>query len=121
MGTDQNPLTCACGANFKLTRALYCEKGSYTNIRQNEIRDTFANLMNEVCNDVEIEPQLQPLQGGSFVNNSTTTEDEARLDFKANGLRGSQFSRAFFDVKVFNPKPKHRKNCIKTHINIAKR
>ena len=57
-----------------------------THIRHNEIRDTFANLMNEVCHDVEIEPKLQPLQGESFVNNSTTTEDEARLDIKANGL-----------------------------------
>ena len=59
--------------------------------------------MNEVCHDVEIEPKLQPLQGESFVNNSTTTEDEARLHIKANGIWGSRFSRAFFDVKIFNP------------------
>ena len=62
--------------------------------------------MNEVCHDVEIEPKLQPLQGESFVNNSTTTEDEARLDIKANGLWGSRFSRAFFDVKIFNSQAK---------------
>ena len=62
--------------------------------------------MNEVCHDVEIEPKLQPLQGKSFVNNSTTTEDEARLDIKANGLWGSRFSRAFFDVKIFNSQAK---------------
>ena len=80
-----------------------CAKGGYTHIRHNEIRDTFANLMNEVCHNVEIEPKLQPLQGESFVNNSTTTKDEARLDIKANGLWGSRFSRAFFDVKIFNP------------------
>ena len=36
----------------------------------------------------------------SFVNNSATTEDEARLDIKANGLWGSRFSRAFFDAKT---------------------
>ena len=68
--------------------------------------------MNEVCHDVEIEPKLQPLQGESFVNNSTTTEDEARLDIKANGLWGSRFSRAFFDVKIFNP---HAKTSRKLH------
>ena len=72
----------------------------------------FANLMNEVCHDVEIGPKLQPLQGESFVNNSTTTEDEARLDIKANGLWGSRFSRAFFDVKIFNP---HAKTSRKLH------
>ena len=83
---SKTPLTCACGADFNLTHALHCVKGGYTHIRHNEIRDTFANLMNEVCHDVEIEPKLQPLRGESFVNNSTTTEDEARVDIKANGL-----------------------------------
>ena len=108
----KTPLTCECGADFNLTHALHCAKGGYTHIRHNEIRDTFANLMNEVCHDVEIEPKLQPLQGESFVNNSTTTEDEARLDIKANGLWGSRFSRAFFDVKIFNP---HAKTSRKLH------
>ena len=41
--------------------------GGYTHVRYNEIRDTIANLMNEVCHDVEIEPKLQPLQDESFV------------------------------------------------------
>ena len=77
-----------------------------THIRHNEVRDTFADLMNEVCHDVQIEPKLQPLQGESFVNNSTTTEDEARLDIKANRIWGSRFSRAFFDVKIFKPHAK---------------
>ena len=102
MQTDQNPMCiCAC-ANFSLSHALHSAKGGYTQISYNEIRDTLANFMNEVCHDVEIEPKLQPLQGESFVNNSTTTEDEARLDIKANGLWGSRFGRAFFDVNFFN-------------------
>ena len=41
--------------------------------------------MNEVYHDVEIEPKLQPLRDKSFVNNSTTIEDEARIDIRANG------------------------------------
>ena len=68
-------------------------------MRHDEIRDTFANLMSEVCYDVEIEPKLQSLQGESFVNNSTKTDESARLDVKANGLWSSRFSRNFFDVK----------------------
>ena len=44
----KTPLTCACGANFNLTHALHCAKGGYAHIRLNKIRDTFANLMNEV-------------------------------------------------------------------------
>ena len=55
-------------------------------MRHNVIRDIFATLMSEVCFDVEIEPNFQSLQGESFVNNSTTTDEDARPDVKANGL-----------------------------------
>ena len=73
-----------------------------TYIRHNEIRDTIVNLMNEVCINVETEQKLQPLQGESYVNISTTTEDEDWLDIKTNGLWCLRCSRAFFDVKIFN-------------------
>ena len=63
-------LTGACGVNFNLTHALHCAKGGYTHIRHNEIRDTFANLMNEVCHDVEIEPELQRFGFQRFFLNS---------------------------------------------------
>ena len=80
--------------------------------------------MNEVCNDVEIEPHLQSLQGESFDNKTTSTEDDARLDIKANGLWGSRFCRTFFDVKIFNPHakscPKNTKEAYKYHENVKK-
>ena len=79
-------------------------------MRHNEIRDTFANLMKDVCFDVELEPKLQTLEGETFDNKTTTTEDEARLDIKANGLWDTRFNRNFVDVKVFNP---HAKSCPK--------
>ena len=64
-----------------------------------------------------IEPKLQPLLGESFVNSSNTTEDEARLYIKANGLWCSRFSRAFFDLKIFNL---HAKTSRKLHKNAYK-
>ena len=79
--------------------------------------------MDEVCHDVQVEPQIQLLQGESFDNRSTTTEDDARLDIKANGLWGSKFSRIFFDVKVFNPLAKTTKNIddpYKYHENLKR-
>ena len=69
------------------------------------------NLMNGVCHDVQIEPKLQSLDGVSFSSNFTSTDDDARLDIKANGLWGSRFTRTFFDVKIFNA---HPKSCPKT-------
>ena len=64
-------------------------------MRHNEIRDTFAKLMDDICYDVELEPKLQPLEGESFANRTTTTEDHARLDIKANGQWESRLSRTF--------------------------
>ena len=105
------PAICPCGKEFSLTHALHCAKGGYTHLRHNEIRDVFANLMDDVCHDVQIDPKLQSLDGEIFSSNSTTTDDDARLDIKANGLWGSRFNSTFFDVKIFDP---HTKNCPKT-------
>ena len=63
---------------------------------------TFANLLNEVCNSVEVGPCFQSLQGLSFANRSTATAEDSGLDIKANSFLESRFSRPFFDVKVFN-------------------
>ena len=73
--------------------------------------------MNEVCHDVEIEPKLQPLQGQSFVKSSTTTEDEARLDTKANGLWCSRFNSTFCDVKFSTPMSKLSQNAEELQIS----
>ena len=104
------PHICPCGQPFTLTHSLHCPKGGYTHLRHKEIRDTFATLLDKVCHDVEIEPKLQSLEGESFHSKTTTTEDDARLDIKANGLWGGRFSRTFFAVKFFNL---HAKSCPK--------
>ena len=94
------PAKCPCGKEFSLTHALHCAKAGYTHLRHNKIRDMFANLIGYVCHDVQIEPKFQSLDGEVFSSNSTTTDDDARLDIKANGLWGSCFNRTFFDVKI---------------------
>ena len=110
MGTSKTSSNCACNEPFTVSHALHCPKGGYTHIRHNDIRDSFANLLNEVCDDVEIEPCLQTLQGEAFANRTTTTDDDARLDIRANGLWENRFSKTFFDVKIFNP---HARTCPK--------
>ena len=75
--------------------------------------------MRDVCYDVKIEPKLQTLEGESFDQRTTCTEDEARLDIKASGLWDSRFCRTFFDVKIFNPHaascPRNIKDAYKQH------
>ena len=54
--------------------------------RHNEIRDLTAQLLTEVCNDVCVEPTLQPISGESLSGASSNIQDGARLDIAANGF-----------------------------------
>ncbi len=57
-----------------------------------------ANLLTEVCSDVCVEPELQPLNGEQMEYATSITQDGARLDIAANGLWGGRHERTFFDV-----------------------
>ena len=69
--------------------------------------------MSEVCDDVCLEPHLQPMTGETLNGASAITEDGARLDIAANGFWRSRYERCFFDVRVFSPHaPSNRKKNI---------
>ena len=72
------------------------------------MQDLFASLLQDVCHDFEIEPDLQTLTG-EILSSSTKSSDKARLDVSARGFwqRGQ---RAFFDERNFNP-------FVKSHLN----
>ena len=40
-----------------------CPRGGYPTLRHNEIRDLMADLLQEVCHDVTVEPHLQQMTG----------------------------------------------------------
>ena len=77
------PQHCSCGHPFSVDHALSCPKGAMPSIRENSIRDITAELLTEVCPNVGIEPTLQPLNGEAFNRRTANTEDNARLDIKA--------------------------------------
>ena len=64
------------------------------------------------------------MQGETFALKSTTTDDDARLDIKANGLWESRFNKTYFDVKIFNPLskicPESSSEAYKYHESIKK-
>ena len=102
------PSHCVCGNPFSVQHALTCKKGGFVSSRHNEVRRITADLLNEVCNDVEEEPLLQEVTGEHFKAKTAKREKDARLDVAARGLwmRGQ---KAFCDVRVFNPLAKcHR-------------
>ena len=96
------PLQCACGSNFSVDHALTCKTGGFISIRHNDVRDFTANVLDEVCSDVRVEPLLVPLSGETFKYKSAKKEDNVRLDLVARGL-WIKGSRVFGDVRVFNP------------------
>ena len=53
----------ACGVPFNVEHAFSCKFGGYVTIRHNEIRDFTAEVLREVCQNVEVEPLLTPLTG----------------------------------------------------------
>ena len=65
----------------------------------NHIRDTLANLLREVCHDVKVEPQLQKVNKGDYLNPMTITSDQARLDISARGVQ-TPFDKTFVDIRV---------------------
>ena len=57
---------CSCGSIFNVDHAMICLKGRFPTIRHNEVRDITADLINEVCSDVAIEPRLNPSQVNAY-------------------------------------------------------
>ena len=95
------PQNCRCGAPFETNHVLTCMQGGFHTIRHNDVRDTIATILQEVCHEVTTEPSLQPLNG-EILPPSANKDDHARLDIKVRGFwNGSQ--DAYFDVRVFHP------------------
>ena len=120
------PTTCACGKPFSIDHSLNCSYGGFPTIRHNELRDVTANLLSQVCSNVQIEPHLQPLSGETLAHRTSNVDNQARLDISAKGFWNTSHELAFFDVRVFNPLAKSHVNqslssCYRKHENEKKR
>ena len=93
---------CQCGEKNSIDHALSCKKGGYVIMRHNKIRDLVAELMQEVCHDVKIEPPLLPVVNDHLLRATTNTQDNARLDVSGIGLY-SPHEVTYGDIKVFHP------------------
>ena len=60
-------------------------------------------LFTEVCNDVWLEPELQPVTNEPLAGANANCQDGARLDISANGVWRGTFEKTYFDVRIFNP------------------
>ena len=77
-------------------------------LRHNELRDNIAEMLQEVTNDVRIEPILQPLTGEEqSVDGNVSVEARADISTRGFWCRGQ---RAFFSVRIFDPNAQHHEN-----------
>ena len=93
------PSKCVCGEKYTVCHALSCKKGGFVAQRHDGVRNLLTSFLGKVCTNVEVEPQLQPLDNEQFNLRSAVTSPEARLDMKAGGF-WSRGVTAFFDVRV---------------------
>ena len=75
-----------CESKMDIQHAMSCKKGGFITIRNNDIRDLTANLLTEVSEDVDVEPQILPITDEKFINQTANTSEEARVDMKSRGL-----------------------------------
>jgi len=99
---ERLPSKCICGTSFFIKHALSCAKGGFPSIRHNEVRDLTATLLTEVCNDVCIEPELQPVTDEELTGSTAISQAGACLDIAANDVWGGTLERTYFDVRIFN-------------------
>ena len=92
------PSKCPCGQSFNMTHALNCKTGGFTTFHHKRVRDFETQLLTEICNDVEIEPLLQPLER-EIINGLTSVN--AIRDVRARGF-WREGQNAFFDVRSTN-------------------
>ena len=69
-------------------------------MRHNRVRDLEAELMKEVCHNVQIEPQLLPIESDHERDGNTATR--ARLDVAGVGVWGA-YEKTFLDIRIMHP------------------
>lgn len=95
------PRICVCGTDNTNDHMLICKRGGFVSLRHNTIRDTTAEILRDVCKDVNVEPRLIPMSGETLPTSANTSQ-EARLDISARGV-WAPLDKAFFDIRVIHP------------------
>ena len=99
------PNYCACGKRNSVDHALICKRGGYVSMRHNCLRNIEAKLLEDVCKDVIIEPELLPVNAEITSGNCS---ENARLDISCIGL-WNPCERNYFDIRITHPNAESHK------------
>jgi len=95
------PTHCPCGETNSVDHSFICKVCGYTSMKQISVRDSEAQIMREVCRDVQTEPTLLPINENDY-ERKVNTADNARLDISVRGLWNS-YKKTFFDIRITHP------------------
>ena len=65
---------CVSGDSFNVQHALSCPNGGLVITRHNKLRNLTAEILEEVCKNVVIEPLLRPLKEEELSKSSNTSK-----------------------------------------------
>ena len=104
VGTYQTHLVFANATNGMISITHYhVRRVDYVSMRHNEVRDLEAELTREVCNNVQTEHALLPINNINTIHGaSTNIKDNARLDVSGIGVWGAH-ERTFLDIRILHP------------------
>ena len=77
-------------------------------LRHDSLKNTTAELLKQVCKDVEVEPRLLNVTS-EVLPNGTKTADGVGLDISVRGF-WTPLDRAFTDVRVLHPQAQSNTN-----------
>ena len=92
---------CICGQPNNIDHCLTCKLGGYVSLRHDSLKKTTAELLRQVCKDVEDEPRLLNVTTEQLPN-GTNVADGARLDVSMRGF-WTPLDRTFTDIRVLHP------------------
>ncbi len=101
LSTLNRPKQCVCGETNNINQCLTCKKGGYVSLRHDSLRNTTANLLQQICSDVHPEPPLINVTGEQLPP-GTNIQDGARLDISFRNF-WTPLDRAFVDIRVLHP------------------
>jgi len=92
---------CACGETNSVDQHnLIYKLSGYASMRHNSLRDSEAQIMREVCRDVQIEPTVLPINENQF-ERKVNTFDNARLVISTRGWNSCE--KTFFALRITRP------------------
>jgi len=71
------PSHCVCRTSFSVDHAMICRHGGLTFIQHNELYDLTAAWLQEVCQDVAVEPSLLQHDGELITPSSANCSNSA--------------------------------------------